>query len=215
MELHELGHATVEWLAGRFAIPLPMVTISFSDERNLLVVGAVSLGLVVLIRRGLDEETPALTVCAGVLLALQAWLTWFVPQQTLNALVSAAGVGGEIVFGALLVAAFHVRLPARWHWREWRYLGLLIGSASLVHNLVRWLAARTDSDRIPWGSALGGDGDMDRLHGEFGWSLSRMTTTYLVLIGLGFGLILVMQAWRLRSDVRARPQSGAALQSIG
>ncbi|MBS2023529.1 MAG: hypothetical protein JST92_14080, partial [Deltaproteobacteria bacterium] len=37
MELHELGHALASWLGGVFAIPLPMITLSFSSARSILV----------------------------------------------------------------------------------------------------------------------------------------------------------------------------------
>lgn len=193
MEMHEVGHALVYWLGGVPALPLPMVTISLTQAASpLFILALVVLWLWLrwaLLRAGCD----GLSRVAVALLGAQLALSGFASTEAHRGLVVAAGQGGELVLGAFLCALFPVRFPKSARWPRARWFFLACGAASYGLALRRWLAARTDPDRIPWGSFWGGDGDLERLQAWTSWPAAQLVRGY-VWLGLLCGALL-LAAW--------------------
>ncbi len=189
MEVHELGHATLLWLGSRWAVPLPMFTLNLSAHRSpiafLLLFG--SLGYVGL--RARREGSRRLALLCAALGGLQVLVT-LLPDRTFDALVQFAGVGGEFYLSALLVVAFYYRLPEDLRWDQARWFFLVIGACTFALNAERWLAARHNTLAIPWGSVFGGDGDMDHLRDQFGWTPPHLISVYLWVGGLSAAVIV-------------------------
>lgn len=195
MELHELGHATALWLAGRGAIPLPMFTLEPSEGRSVIAFVLVALALAFTARTALREElTALLAICAALGLALLG-CTALLSGERLDLWVKFAGAGGELWLGALLVIAFHHRMPAAWRWTQARWFFLGWGALSFAAAAARWWRGE-----IPWGSFWGGDGDMDTLS-QHGWSDASIIHAYrtvLVLCALAIAVELGARAWASR-----------------
>jgi hypothetical protein len=207
MELHEFGHAVVLWLAGRFAVPLPMVTISVSEGRSAIVFIFFACAFTYLFFLARSEECRGLMVLAAALLATQIGCTAFMDLRTLRMVCAFGGVAGESWLAALFVVGFYHRLPHRARWGNLRHGFLVIGAASLVFNTERWLAARTNPGRIPWGAFFGGHGDMDLLRDAYHWTPQDITTAYLRLLAICYLTVIAYYSWHLWQGT-TRAQAG-------
>jgi Zn-finger nucleic acid-binding protein len=221
MPLHELGHASVAWFSGRYAMPLPFITFSVASEKSFWVGLALSALLMAGLLLGLRERRRYLVGLAGAGFALQVVMTLLVSNSASVRLGTFCGCAGEIIFSTLLIVSFHYRLPDQLRWDFFRYLALLAGALPLVRALLRWRAVLGDLSLLPVGSALGGrqdpDGDMNKLLG-WGWSARSIASTYL---WLGYACLAIIAAhyaivlYRTRSKVAlALRREAALLQDI-
>jgi hypothetical protein len=204
MPFHELGHALASWLSSRFALPLPFFTI-WHDEQSLWF----GLGVAGLLGwfgyHSWREEARFGLGVALTLLSLQLGLSWMVPARSTLMVQILGGALGELVLGALLLAAFHFPLPDRLRWDFWRWPALLPGAFCFTHALLLWARAAGDARHLPWGSALGNDsdGDMNRLVRDFGWSAAGLAAFYLKAgavsaLGLVGAHALALRRYRLQ-----------------
>jgi hypothetical protein len=193
MEMHELGHATASWLAGRMAIPLPMFTLGMGLDRSFIAFALTAAALAWLARAALREHLPAALATALVLGATLLTCTAALSAEPLDAWVKYAGVGGEFWLSALLLIAFHQPLPAAWRWARSRWFFAAWGALAFTANARRWLLGE-----IPWGSFWGGDGDMELLRDACGWSDARIIHSYRTVGVLCLALVLAQVAWRAR-----------------
>jgi hypothetical protein len=189
---HEFGHATVAWLAGHRAIPLPFGWTPYVPQRELGVYLGILFLLGVLFWTGWREGRRWLMVLASGLAGLQCVMTWLLPRHMFELLFVFGGVGGEFYLSTALMVCFYFRLPDRWRWDFWRFVFLVVAASTLSQAFWRWHLITQGLQDIPWGSIFGaGDtnGDMDRLQGDFGWSPDRIIDTYA---NLGNACVLVL-----------------------
>ncbi|MDA0674143.1 MAG: hypothetical protein O3C67_10625, partial [Cyanobacteria bacterium] len=125
---HEFGHATVAWLAGRQAIPLPIGWTNVGSERSLFVYFGLLFLFGLLYRAGHKEDHRWPMILAGLLVILQFWMTWLLPTDTFAMLLSFGGIGGELYLCALLMISFYFPLPAYFRWDFYRY-PVVVGAA--------------------------------------------------------------------------------------
>jgi hypothetical protein len=203
MEIHELGHATLLWLGSRWAVPLPMFTMNLGEHRSVIVFALLFGGAGYAGWRAWRADERGLARFFGALCSLQV-LT-LLPDRTFDALVQFAGVGGEFYLSALLVVAFYFRLPPDLRWDRARWFFLFIGASTFTLNAQRWLAARRDTQAIPWGSFFGGDGDMDHLRDQFGWSTQHIVGVYLWVGALSLAVIVGHYLYFWSRPSRAAP----------
>jgi len=191
--MHELGHATVAWLTGRRAVPLPFGWTSVGDERSVLVYGVVLALLVVLAVAGWRERKAGPVILALVLIGMQFALTWEAPAGVQRRWQIFGGVGGEFYLSALLMAAFFVPLPERFRWGACRYVVFFIAASCFIAVFGYWRRAHYGLEDIPWGSTINGEGDgggdMNILRDEFHWSNHQIVGTYY---GLGRGCLAAL-----------------------
>ncbi len=199
--IHEFGHATVAWMAGHAATPLPFGWTNVSDDRSTSVYVCFLILLLLLFWSGWREQKPWAMGLATVLAIGQYYMTWQMPEYTYYQLISFGGVGGELYLSTLLMVCFYFPLPDRFRWDFWRYLALIMAAYTFTSSFGMWHQIKTGTAEIPWGSMLGGQGDaggdMNKLS-SMGWSDTQIVNTYshlgnvclLVLIGI-YGLFLL------------------------
>lgn len=179
---HEFGHATIAWLAGRRAIPLPFGWTSVDPTRSVFVY----LGLLVLFGLlfwvGQREQKRWPMALAGVLVILQFWFTWLLPDYRFETLLSFGGIGGELYLCTLLMVSFYFPLPEYWRWDFYRYPVVLGAAFTFWGQFWLWQQIVKGVEDIPWGSMWGGpsDGDMNNLS-YAGWSDQQIISTYTSL----------------------------------
>ncbi|MDA0268633.1 MAG: hypothetical protein O2890_10375 [Cyanobacteria bacterium] len=179
---HEFGHATVAWLGGRKAIPLPIGWTSVDLERSLLVYLGVFALLGLLYWSGRREQQRWPMILAVILGILQFGMTWLMPPDTFEMLLSFGGIGGEFYLCTLLMVSFYFPLPAYWRWDFYRYPVVLGAAFTFWGQLWLWKQIEWGQAAIPWGSLWGGaeHGDMNTL-ALYGWSDQRIVGTYNTL----------------------------------
>lgn len=207
MWTHELGHAFTAWLSGLFAVPLPFVTITTSDERSLVVIALVIALWAGLGTWGVRKRAWGLVaVAAGIFLA-QAYLTFIANPGRAMQWVIWAGMGGEIVLSALAMAAFYQRLPYRWDF--FRFPVLVTAAIGFVNTTYLWTVFTVDPHRLPPGH-ISGDSSMSDLarllrSNEFTLAtLTRTNFTLVVICAAGLAALYVRQLMRARALERAR-----------
>jgi hypothetical protein len=202
--IHEFGHATVGWLSGHRAIPLPFGFTPVAEERSTFVYFGVLFLLGLLFWTGHKEKKPWAMGCAIVLSLLQFYMTWIMSRNTFLMWLFFGGIGGEFYLSALMMVSFYFPLPERFRWDFWRYIVLLVAANGFWHNVWLWGKIRKGAAEIPWGSIFGGSGDsggdMNQLNEVYGWSITQIIGTYnrlghiclLILIGT-YVFVLVRQ----------------------
>jgi len=212
--IHECGHATIAWLSGRRALPLPIGWTSWEPERSAVVYFAFLFLLGVLFHTAWKERLRGAMVFAGVVGLVQLIMTWTFPQRTVELWITFGGIGGEFYLSAILMVLFFFPLPDRFRWDFWRYGILVIAASTFWENFSFWNRVERGLESIPWGSILGaGDagGDMDRLMLQHGWPNARIIGAYnsvgdvclLLLIGVCIDF-LVAQRSRVVPDIKRR-----------
>ncbi|MGK7906665.1 MAG: hypothetical protein AB4040_05470 [Synechococcus sp.] len=180
--IHEFGHATIAWMAGYRATPLPFGWTNVSSDRSLFVYvgGLFLLGL--LFHAGWREQKRWPMVLAVSLVILQAYMTWILPERMFDMLMSFGGIGGEFYLSTLLIVSFYFKMPDRFRWDFWRFLILFVSASAFCHAFWQWHLIDRGLQDIPWGTIFGGSGDaggdMDRLNWTHGWSATRIIDTY-------------------------------------
>jgi hypothetical protein len=190
--IHEFGHATVAWLAGHQATPLPLGWTNVGEERSLIVYGCFLALLGLLGWTGWRERKRGIIVWAAAVAVLQFYMTWMLSRDTFELWLAFGGVGGEFYLSVLLMVGFYFPLPERWRWDFWRYPVLLIAASTFVNSFGMWRQIRQGESAIPWGTLLGGEGDaggdMDQLS-AYGWSDLQIIQTYT---HLGNGCLFIL-----------------------
>lgn len=146
---HEFGHATIAWLSGRRAIPLPFGWTNIEPNRSLFVYCAILF-----------------------LLLLLFWMTWLMSPRTFNMLLAFGGVGGEFYLCAFFMVSYFFSLPEYFRTplagRLWRLLRkaeqwdfyrfpVVLGAAfTFWDNVGFWGKINQGQASIPWGSLWGG-----------------------------------------------------------
>ena len=182
---HEFGHATVAWLTGRRALPLPIGWTSVEPEKSVFVYCGVLFLLGVFLAAGWRERKIWPIVIAGCLAPVQFYLTWRLSADRADLGVAWGGVGGEFALSTGLMLLFYVQLPEKFRWNYCRYVFLFIGASSWLNIQFFWLKVKHGTEDIPWGSMIHGEdsggGDMNVLRDDYGWSNHDIIGTYTQL----------------------------------
>ncbi len=221
--IHEFGHATVAWLSGHRATPLPFGWTNVGEEKSLFVyVGVLTLfGL--LFWTGAKEQRRWPMALAIALAVIQFFMTWVISSDTFDMLLSFGGIGGEFYLSTLLIISFYFPLPANWRWDFFRYPAVLFAGFTFLGSLWQWRQIDRGLADIPWGTLFGGSdhigGDMNQLHIVYGWSDQQIVNTYngigsvcaiaIFSVYVYFFIqdrnYLLLQKWWLGSHRRAQP----------
>jgi hypothetical protein len=203
--VHELGHASVAWLTGRRALPLPLGWTNVEHERSFLVYLGVPLLLGALAVAGWRERRIWPMVLAAGLFAAQTYMTWFLPDDRGHMWMIFGGVGGEFYLSAAMVGLFYFEFPEKFRWGGCRYVVLFIGAACFFESLVFWRKVRRGDEGIPYGSMINGEddggGDMNILRDDYRWSQHQIIHTYNHLADACLlALVIVYAVFNLRLD---------------
>ena len=202
---HEFGHATVAWLVGKRALPLPIGWTNVESEKSNFVYFGVLFLLAVLLVAGWRERKIWPILIALAVAPLQFYMTWFLPEHRADLWFAFGGVGGEFYLSAGLMALFYLQFPDKFKWGVCRYFFLFIGASSLLNILVFWRQVKRGTESIPWGSMVQGEedggGDMNILRDDYRWSNHRIMDTYNHLgTACIIGLLVVYAVFALRLD---------------
>ena len=180
--VHEFGHATVAWLTGKRAIPLPIGWTNVEFERSFAVYFGVLLLLAILAWAGIRERKPIAVLAAVAIAIAQGYMTWVLPEEPARMAMTFAGVGGEFYLSAALIGLFFFRLPAKFKWGFCRYVFLFLGASSFYSTYVFWKRVKHGLEGIPYGSMVNGEddasGDMNILVDDFHWTQHKIIWTY-------------------------------------
>ncbi len=198
--IHEFGHATIAWLAGRQAIPLPIGWTSVNPQRSPIVYLAVLTLLGLLFWAGRREQKRWPMGLAVGLAILQFGLTWLISPATFDMLLAFGGIGGELYLSALLMVGFFFPLPDYWRWDFYRFPVVLGAAFTFWSQFWLWKHIRWGGASIPFGGLWGdpAHGDMNILADRHGWTPGDIIGTYngianlcvLIILGVyGYGLV--------------------------
>jgi hypothetical protein len=212
--VHEFGHATVAWLAGRQATPLPFGWTNVGEVRSLFVYFGLLILFGLFCYRGWQESKKWVMGVAIALALLQFYMTWFISIETYEMWLSFGGIGGEFYLSAFLIISFYFPLPEKWRWDFWRYPTLLLASFTFWSSLWQWQDIKKGASDIPWGTMFGGEGDaggdMNRLSLDYGWSDQQIMGTYTTLGHLCVGVMFGVYAFCL---LKRNPQVFAGIKA--
>ncbi|WP_008314892.1 hypothetical protein [Leptolyngbya sp. PCC 6406] len=183
---HEFGHATVAWLAGRRALPLPLGWTAVDPTRSLFVYFGLLILFGLLFAYGRKEQHRWPMILAVVLMVMQFAMTWLMPAQTFDMLLSFGGIGGELYLCALLMVSFYFPLPQYFRWDFYRYPVVLGAAFCFWGQFWLWKQIVRFQASIPWG-AMWGDpdhGDMNRLANIHHWTPGQIMGTYNAIANL-------------------------------
>jgi len=205
--VHEFGHATVAWLVGKRALPLPIGWTNVAPEKSTFVYFGVLFLLGILMVAGWKERKIWPVLIALAVAPLQFYMTWRLPEYRADMWLSFAGVGGEFYLSALLMALFYVQFPEKFKWGACRYLFLFFGASSFLHIFLFWRQVKRGEESIPWGSMVQGEedggGDMNILRVDYHWSNHDIVGTYAhlgnvcLLVVLAVYLVFLLRVDRL------------------
>jgi hypothetical protein len=207
MIFHELGHGFAAWLSGYLALPLPFAFTFYGGDQSYVIIA----GFVACWCRGLlaafNARSPALGGVFISLLVAQMYMSFGLGHDQAQEMIVAGGFVGELIFGALLISGFHLRLP--WRWDFWRFLALFLGMLIYSQSIVRWIQVKAGLADIPWGSAIGGrsDGDLSRLRDKYLWTESTIVDVYYRLAVAALAWILVHYVLSLPATLRRLQRS--------
>jgi hypothetical protein len=180
--VHEFGHASVAWLSGRRALPLPFGWTNVEQEKSALVYVGVPVLLGTLAVVGWRERRIWPVILAAVLLVAQTYMTWFLPEDRGHMWMIFGGVGGEFYLSAAMVGLFYFEFPEKFKWGACRYVFLFIGSAAFYESFAFWWQVKHGLEGIPYGSMINGEGDgggdMNILHDDYRWTQHQIIYTY-------------------------------------
>ncbi|MBN8555697.1 MAG: hypothetical protein J0L93_09650 [Deltaproteobacteria bacterium] len=191
---HEIGHSLFAWLSGRASIPLlgfaPMSLDKsiFTYLCALFLIGVIGV-------QGYRYKSPYLIFIAAALFIAQCFYTFIASHQAWEMSMVYGGVGGEFILSSIFIAAFSVHIPTPTYWPLLRFIVVPWSVISFWQSFMLWLHIYRSEALIPWGTIWGGEedtnGDMNRLHLEFGFSRENLASTYvttaticLVFIGI-------------------------------
>lgn len=179
--IHEFGHATVAWMTGYRALPLPFGWTSYGAEQSKLVYFGLLFLLGVLFAAGMRERKIVPMLAAAALAVVQYWMTWKVPDYRAEVWRAFSGVGGEFYLSAAMMGLFFFRLPEWFRWDVCRYVFLFLGAGAFFKSWLMWRRIRRGDEGIPYGSMIHGEddagGDMNQLR-DFGWTQRQIIQTY-------------------------------------
>ncbi|GAB5562259.1 MAG: hypothetical protein SynsKO_39060 [Synoicihabitans sp.] len=183
--IHEFGHASVAWMSGYKALPLPLGWTNISPTKEDFVYWGILFLLGVFFVAGWKERRIWPMILAPFIGLFQWWMTWIVPDWRTEMWKDWAGVGGEFYLSALMVGAFFIDLPDKFRWGTCRYLFLFLGAGCFLDSYHFWQAVAAGTEDIPWGTMIHGEddqgGDMNKLHEGWGWPHQKIIQSYLVL----------------------------------
>lgn len=179
--IHEFGHATVAWMSGYRALPLPIGWTTVMPEKSNFVYFGVLFLFGVMAWAGWRERKVWAILLPVALVPLQAYMTWKMPEQRYEVWMAWSGVGGEFYLSALLLALFFVRMPDKFRWGGCRYLVGFLAASTFLNIWVFWRKVATFKELIPYGSMVQGEedggGDMNILR-DNGWREVDITWSY-------------------------------------
>lgn len=186
--LHEMGHALVAWMGGRWAVPLGAIVPTagmtlISDSRSTFFIILFFSLLAAGIYRTFTMQYRFHLSLLLLIFALSCFLTFGIGELQLAAFISMAGILGEIVLSTFLIVCFYYNLTTRFRWDFWRFPALFFGTTAFTNTALQWYRIKNNLQEMPMGSAVSAEGAKD-MTGDLnqlilaGWSTGQITLIY-------------------------------------
>ena len=195
MPLHELGHAVAAWFCGHWAIPTLWKTL-VAEERGIVMPLILAGALAFMMFSAYKAEKIYLVVLGAVLLAVQAFGTFYIRDVTAEMVFTFGGDGIGMVLAVMLMATFFFgkRTQLYTGWLRWGFL--VIGAAAFSDMFATWWASRTDIGKIPYGEIEGvGLSDPMKLLEEHGWEIADIVRRYVATGVAALAGLAAVYAW--------------------
>jgi len=195
MPLHELGHAVAAWFCGHWAIPTLWKTL-VAEERGIVMPVLLAGGLGFMMFSAYKAEKIYLVVLGAVLLAVQAFGTFYIRDLTAEMVFTFGGDGIGMVLAVMLMATFFFGKRTQLYkgWLRWGFL--VIGAAAFSDMFATWWASRTDIGKIPYGEIEGvGLSDPAKLVELHGWSVQMVVRRFLAVGFACLAALAAVYAW--------------------
>jgi hypothetical protein len=180
--IHEVGHASVAWLSGRPALPLPIGWTNVEPNKSTILYLVILISLGALAVSGWRERKAWPMILAAGLMAAQTFMTWGLPDNRAHLWMIFGGVGGEFYLSAAMICLFYFEFPEGFRWGSCRYIVLFIGAASFFESYSFWKKVKSGAEEIPYGSMINGEddggGDMNILADDYHWTQHQIVFTY-------------------------------------
>lgn len=186
MVLHESGHAITAWLTGRWAVPMPWVTMHGEERSWGIVIGLAAVICFVGFLAWRAERWGWVLVAGAALLVQMTFLT--LPAE---AAIVFGGDGGAMVLGTMLMATFYAPRESKIY-KSWglRWGLLAIGALSFLHVFLMWSGPYED---LPFGEIEGVNlSDPSLLTEMYGWSVPQLVDRYVLLGRICLVALLVL-----------------------
>ena len=180
--IHEVGHASVAWLSGRPALPLPFGWTNVEAGKSVILYLAMLAAFGVLGVSGWRERKAWPIRHGGRpggrpdVHDVAAFRGPGPPRMIFG------GVGGEFYLSAAMACLFYFEFPEKFRWGSCRYVVLFIGAASFAESYALWKRVRRGMEGIPYGSMINGEddggGDMNILADDYHWTQHQIVFTY-------------------------------------
>jgi hypothetical protein len=203
--VHEFGHATIAWLTGRGAVPVPFGWTNVENDRSMLIYVGFPILFAALAVAGWRERKVWPVVLAVALLATQLYMTWVMPEDVGHKWMIFGGVGGEFYLSTAMMGLFYFEFPDGFKWGGCRYFFLFVGASTFFQSYSLWHKIKHGLEDIPYGSLINGEGDgggdMNILRDQYLWSQHQIFNTYYHLGNACLvALVLVYLYFNLRLD---------------
>lgn len=208
--MHEFGHATVAWMSGYRALPLPIGWTNVEPEKSTFVFFGVLFLLGVMAWAGWRERKIWAVLLPVALVPVQVYMTWKMPEHRYELWMAWSGVGGEFYLSALLLMLFFVHLPDKFRWGACRYVAAFLGASTFLNIWFFWRKVAAFKELVPYGSMVHGEedggGDMNILRSH-GWRETEITASY---VQLGTACVVIVAAvWLVFATRLDRPIGNA------
>lgn len=195
---HEFGHAIFAWLSGRASLPILGVAITSSEKGAFTYLSFLFL-IGFLGYSGIRFKSPYLVFTAILFFLAQSFYTFFATQVFWEMSMIYGGIGCEFMLASLVIAAFAQKIPEQTYWGLLRFVVIPWSVSSFWQSFARWRRIANSEELIPWGSMWGGEGDsngdMNRLHLEFGFSREALANTYMTTGRICLAFIIGTYLW--------------------
>lgn len=190
--LHELGHALVAWMGGRWAIPLGAIVPTagmtlISNSRSMFFIVIFFSLLVLGIYYFYTKQYRFHLSILLLIFALSCFLTFRIDEMRLASYISMAGILGEIILSTFLIVCFYYNLTNRFRWDFWRFPALLFGTIAFTNTALQWYRIKNNLQAMPMGSAISAEGARD-MSGDLnqlilaGWMPQQIILIYWTFI---------------------------------
>lgn len=198
--LHEMGHALVAWMGGRWALPLGAIVPTagmtlVANSRSMVFIfiffSLLMAGIYYFYKKQYRFHLSMLLL----IFTLSCFLTFAIDELRLAAYISMAGILGEIILSTFLIVCFYYNLTNRFRWDFWRFPALLFGTTAFTNTALQWYRIKNNLQAMPMGSAISAEGAKD-ISGDMnqlilaGWMPQQIILIYWAFIKTSALIIL-------------------------
>jgi len=204
--IHEMGHALMAWLGGKWAFPVFVAGFTFiGQNRSALIIGLSLFFYILSFFWFYKNRNFFLLSVTLILFSLFVKFTFRISEIKLEQYIALAGLLGEIVLPTIGLAIYFFDLKDIPHWNFWKYFVAFYCTVALYDSGLMWLRILDNLQNLPFGSALSSNGasdssgDLNRLVSA-GWTNPQITHFYISSFKICLMVILICMIFSFMID---------------